>query len=115
MSICVRGAMPNFRNTPEQVERQKQVRSRDIAALRFVLNGGTHFDFGKQQDISADRIRIGVMKVAHALYYRAQDRTGITRIPRGIPDLQKNAVLWLKKLDENEALLYELDPAKLAK
>jgi len=88
-------------------------RIRDIAALRWFLEDKDLQELAVHHGVKEETLRDAARKLSTLLYFRARDRTGLTRIPTSIRVMKKDAAFWLKKLNDNEDRLRVLDPDKL--
>lgn len=107
------GGVPDFKHTKSQIENFQKVRLRDIAFLRSFLQtcdldaAGEANKVGKHQ-----RYKI-IGKMVGLVYYRSRDRSGMpTKPPTSMKEILVQGEFWLKKLDENEDLVRELEPPK---
>lgn len=85
----------------------------EMAALKWILEGGTPQSYADHIQSSKARCYNGAMKLAGILYFRCPEREGLTRAPTSLNDLQKNAEFWLRKYHLTEHLLHILDPKDL--
>lgn len=88
-------------------------RIRDIAALRWFLEDKDLEELATHHGVKVQSLKDAVRKLSTLLYFRARDRTGLTKVPSSIRVMKKDAAFWLQKLNDNEDRLRVLDPDKL--
>lgn len=93
--------------------KMKAKRVRDIASLRWYLEGKDLQELATHHQIRADTIRDALQKLAPILYYRCRDREAVGKLPTSLTQFRKNAAFWLEQLNANEDRLLELDNSNL--
>lgn len=107
------GRMMDKIHDQEVLLKRTKTRKRKLNVLRKVLEGQSIAEVAEYYAAQPTQIRLWMSEMLQLLFFRAKDRTGLTTLPRGPLAMMPQAAFWLQKLNENEDVMMELDPAKL--
>lgn len=102
-----------MRRSQELLDKQLKTRKRKLRVLREALQGRPIDELATHYATNNPKIRVWMSEMLQLLFFRAKDRTGLTELPKGPLAALPQAAFWLQKLNENEDVMLELNPAKL--
>lgn len=105
----VRGALQNFKQSPEHVDNYRKIRLRNIEILRGYLQGETLEHLADKYGVSYHVAQKAASEMVRLLWFRSKDRKGLVAFPDRMKGVQQASAYWLDQLQENEEALRLLD------